>query len=76
MNAKKRTIGVVAVGDVPELAPKVIAAHITGYLKLPAQILTPLAHPAYAFDDVRLQYDVGKIISYFESCPYDHYDKV
>jgi archaemetzincin len=76
MHPKKRTIGVVAVGDVPELAPKIIAAHITGYLRLPAEILAPLAHPTYAFDDARLQYDVGKILRYFESCPYDQYDKV
>ena len=76
MNLKKRIIGVVPVGDVPELAPKVIAAHIIGYLKLPAEILTPLEHPAYAFDEVRLQYNAGKILSFFESCPYDNYDKI
>jgi archaemetzincin len=76
MNSKKRIIGVVPVGDVPELAPKVIAAHITGYLKIPAEILTPLAHPAYAFDEARLQYDAGKILSFLESCPYDNYDKI
>ncbi|MGD2100320.1 MAG: archaemetzincin family Zn-dependent metalloprotease [Desulfobacterales bacterium] len=76
MNARKRTIGVVAVGNVPELAPKVIAAHVESYLQLPATILTPLAHPAYAFDDLRLQYDAGKILNYFESCSFEHFDKV
>jgi archaemetzincin len=76
MNAKKRTIGIVALGDVPELAPKVIAAHIISYLKLPAEILTPLEPPADAFDEARLQYDAGKILHFFETCPYDNYEKI
>ena len=76
MNSKKRIIGVVPVGDVSELAPKVIAAHIIGYLKLPAEILTPMEHPAYAFDEARLQYNAVKILNFFESCPYDNYDKI
>jgi archaemetzincin len=76
MNSKKRIIGVVPVGEVPELAPKVIAAHITGYLKLPAEILNTLAHPAYAFDKIRLQYNAGSILNSFDSSPFDEYDKV
>jgi archaemetzincin len=76
MNSKKRTIGVVPVGDVPELAPKVIAAYITGYLKLSAEILTPLELPVAAFDENLLQYDAAKILRSFESGPYDSYDKV
>ena len=76
MNSKKRIIGIVSVGEVPELAPKVIAAHINGYLKLPAEILTPLENPAYAFDEMRLQYNAGLILDFFESSPFDEYDKV
>jgi archaemetzincin len=76
MNSIKRIIGVVPVGEVPELAPKVIAAHITGYLKLSAEVLNPLEHPAYAFDENRLQYNAGAIINFFESAAFDEYDKV
>jgi archaemetzincin len=76
MNSKKRTIGVVPVGEVSELAPKVIAAHITGYLKLSAEVLNALAHPAYAFDEIRLQYNAGAILNFFESSPFDEYHKV
>ena len=76
MNSNKRIIGVVPVGEVPELAPKVIAAHITGYLKLSAEVLTPLDHPAYAFDEMRLQYNAGSILNFFDSSPFDEYDKV
>jgi archaemetzincin len=76
MASKKRIIGIVPIGDVPELAPKVIAAHIDGYLKLSAEILTPLELPAIAFDEIQLQYDAAKILRCFESGPYDSYDKV
>ncbi|MEJ2098826.1 MAG: zinc metallopeptidase, partial [Desulfobacterales bacterium] len=76
MNSQKRIIGVVPVGDVPELAPKVIAAHILGYLKLPADVLTSVKLPTVAFDRLHQQYDAAKILSYFESAHYDNYDKV
>ena len=76
MNSNTRIIGVVPVGEVPELAPKVIAAHITGYLKLPAEVLGTMAHPAYAFDEIRLQYNAGLILNCFDSSSFDEYDKV
>jgi archaemetzincin len=76
MNSKKRIIGVVPAGDIPELAPKVIAAHIIGYLKLPAEILTPLEPPAAAFDAIHRQYNAAKILSCLESIPYEDFDKV
>ncbi len=55
-------IGVVPVGDIPELASQVVAAHISGYLNLPVQICQPLEHPAYAFDERRLQYNAAAIL--------------
>jgi len=76
MNSKKRIIGVVPVGDVPGLAPKVIAAHIIGYLKLPAEILTPSEPPTAAFDAINCQYNAAKILNCFESGSYDNYDKI
>ena len=76
MNSHKRIIGVIPVGDVPELAPKVIVAHIIGYLKLPAEILNPLEPPISAFDEIHRRYNAAKILNCFESGPYDNYDKV
>jgi archaemetzincin len=76
MKSKKRIIGVVPVGDVPELAPKVIAAHIIGFLKLAAEILAPAQPPAAAFDESHGRYNAAKILSCFKSGPYDNYDKV
>jgi len=76
MESKKRIIGVLPVGDVPELAPKVIAAHIVGYLKLAAEVLAPLELPAAAFDKIHRQYNAATILSGFDAIPFDHFDKV
>jgi archaemetzincin len=76
MNPKQRIIGVVPVGGIPELAPKIIAAHISGYLKLPAEILTHLELPAAACNETQLRYDAAKILRFFESGPYASYDKI
>jgi len=76
MKSKKRIIGVLPAGDVPELAPKVIAAHIIGFLKLAAEVLAPVEPPAAAFDESQGRYNAAKILSCFESEPYDNYDKI
>lgn len=76
MKLKKRFIGVLPLGEVPELAPKVIAAHIVGFLKLAAEILAPAQPPAAAFDKSQGRYDAAKILSCFESGSYDNYDKI
>jgi archaemetzincin len=76
MRSQKKPVGVVSLGDVPEIALKVIAAHITGYYKLPVQILPPLGHPDYAFDERRFQYDAGIILKAFESIQFKDHDKV
>ena len=51
MRSKERLIGVVPFGEVPGLALKVIAANISGYFKLSADILPPLENPEFALDD-------------------------
>lgn len=63
-------IGIVPVGDVADLAAKVVAAHISAYLGLPADILPPVALPAHSLDRQRLQYDAGKMIAALEAEPY------
>ena len=67
MPASDAIIGVLAIGDVPKDALKVVAAHITGYLNLKTEILPSLAHPSYAYDSRRQQYDAGIIISTLET---------
>ncbi len=67
MNPKTIRIGVVPIGDVPEIASKSIVGHILGYLNLDADVLAPLDHPTYAFDKNRLQYNAVTILKSLES---------
>ena len=76
MNAKEATIGIVPAGKVPAIITKVIAAHISGYLRLNAEITSPLELPDYAFARERRQYDAGVILKAFESMRFDRFQKV
>lgn len=69
-------IGVIPIGDIPDIAPKVIAAHISGYLKLHATLLQPLDNPSYALDKNRFQYNVGTILQNLESESFQEVEKV
>ncbi|WDP90992.1 MAG: archaemetzincin family Zn-dependent metalloprotease [Desulfobacter sp.] len=59
----KKRIGVVPLGEVPELVIKVIAANITAYYKWPADALPMQPVPESAFDGARLKYDAGIVIN-------------
>ena len=76
MSTDKRLIGVVPFGKVPEIALKVIAAHISTLVNFPTQILPPLEYPEYAFDTRRYQYDAGIIIEALESMSFKSHEKV
>jgi archaemetzincin len=76
MNLQERRIGVIPFGEVPELALKIIAAHISGYFNLSADILPPLENPEFALDERRLQYNAALIIKEFESKSSIDYEKV
>lgn len=69
-------MGVVPIGNVPEITCKTIVAHISGYLSLDADILPPLEHPAYALDEKRLQYNASTILKALESEHFHDYAKV
>ncbi len=76
MDSNSAIIGVVSLGEIPALVPKVIAAHISGYYNLPARVLGPREHPAYAFDKQRLQYNAGTILKNIETLPFKDYFKI
>jgi archaemetzincin len=59
-------ICVVAMGRVPAVAPRVVAAHIHAFFGLPAEVLPGLPAPVYALDAGRMQFDAGKIIQRLE----------
>ena len=76
MTVSDSIIGVLAIGEVPKDVPKVIAAHITGYLNLNTEILPSLEHPSYAHDPQRQQYDAGVILSTLESTRIHKHEKI
>lgn len=76
MISKKKSIGVVPLGNIPEIDLQVIADHITGCFKLDAQILPPLEPPDHAFDERRLQYNAAIVIEAMESMQFGNHDKV
>ena len=69
-------VGIVPIGDIPRLVPKVIAAHITGYLDFETTILEPMRSPIYALDEQRLQFNAGTILHKLESIPFEGVDKI
>ena len=76
MRKDRQRIGIIPIGDIPEIVPKVVAAHISGYLDLQAALLEPMQHPSFALDRQRLQYDVGPILHHLESKRFDSVEKV
>jgi archaemetzincin len=76
MSRTKRRIGVVPFGEVPEVALKVIAAHVLGYFNLDADILPRLKRPAYAYDVNRHQYNAVTILKALGTTPSHDYVKV
>jgi len=69
-------IGILPLGEVPAIAPKVIAAHISGYLNLRAVLLPPMNLPVQALDKSRLQYNAAHLIQQLESRPINSVEKI
>ncbi len=76
MRKDRQRIGVIPIGDIPDIVPKVIAAHISGYLELQTTLLESMKNPSYALDRQRLQYNVGPILQHLESRLFTSVDKV
>ena len=76
MNMTKIPVGVVPLGEVPELVLKIVAANISACFKLHAKILPAVTIPEFALDKRRLQYDAGIILKHFESMDFNNCDKV
>jgi archaemetzincin len=76
MNSKKTRIGLVPIGEVPQITSKSVAAHIIGYLDLDVDVLPALDHPSYAHDQKRVQYNAGTILKAMESEPFHGHTKL
>ena len=69
-------VGILPLGAIPPLVPKVIAAHVNGYLNLETIILEPMPSPKYALDEQRLQFNAGTVVQHLESMPFEGVDKI
>jgi archaemetzincin len=76
MHAAPHRIGVLPIGELHDIVPKVIAAHISGYLNLEATVLSPVDRPSYAFHEERVQYNVGAILQALEEKPIKGIQKI
>jgi len=76
MSASMNRIGVIALGEVPDLIPKSIAAHIQGMLHAEVDVLPPLPLPSDAFDQGRLQYSASRLLQHLETLSLGLCDKV
>jgi archaemetzincin len=76
MKAAKNRIGVVAFGEVPELVPQSIAAHIQGILHVDVDVLASLPLPSSAFDQGRLQYSASRLLQHLETLSLSPWDKI
>jgi archaemetzincin len=76
MKASESRIGVVALGEVPELVAQSIAAHIQGILHVNVDVLPPLPLPSSAFDEGRLQYSASRMLQHLETLSLSRWDKI
>ncbi|MBW2029800.1 MAG: zinc metallopeptidase [Deltaproteobacteria bacterium] len=67
MTSRKQCVGLLPIGDIPDIILKTISAHILGYYNLDSVILEARDYPEYAFDHRRLQFDAAAIIERLES---------
>jgi len=76
MGSERRVIGVVALGEVPDLISKSIAAHIQGLFRINTDFLGSVPLPPEAFDRGRFQYNASSLLSYLERLPFGKWEKV
>jgi len=72
----KNSVGVLPLGEIPELAPKIIAANISTCFNLSAETLPSIDLPDAAIDRRRLQYDAGKLLKSLDSMIFNGCGKV
>ena len=76
MRSAPDAIGVIPIGEIDAIFPKVIAAHLSGFLNTQPVVLEGLDAPSYAFDRERLQYNCAAILERLESTPLKGVDKI
>ena len=59
---KSFDIGIIPIGDIPQLILDVIAAHIVEYMNLEVRFMPDMAVPIQAWQQSRQQYDAGRVL--------------
>jgi archaemetzincin len=72
----EHVIGILPLGDVPAIVPKVVAAHVSAIFNLAALPLASRPTPRLARDPERLQYDAGKILEDLEAGAFEGCGKI
>ena len=67
MGTSTPVIGICSLGAVPPIFAKIIAGHLTGYLRLKVKAQPPVALASSAFVPERHQYDAALILSMLEN---------
>jgi len=76
MNQDGFCLGILPVGEIEPLYLKIIAGAFLGELRINTLILPSQAHPEYAFDKRRLQYNAGTLINQLETHAFSGCSKV
>jgi archaemetzincin len=76
MTSGRGSIAVLPVGELPHEAPRIVAEHIAALLNLSSDILPAVSIPSGAYDEVRSQYDAGRMIQALETLVPAAYEKV
>jgi archaemetzincin len=76
MSSKVRHIGVVPIGGIASIIPRIVAAHVVGYFRVEARVTPRLRLPENAYDRQRLQYDAAVVLKEFNHARFQKYEKV
>lgn len=63
-------------GQVPQMALRVIAANIQAMLEAPVEMLPEMAIPEEAFQTQRCQYDAGLVLKYLAQFSFPHHSRI
>ena len=69
-------VAVIPFENASQTVAKAIAAHISGYLNLAVETLSPMEIPPKALDQSRMQYNAGTLIATIEAMPLNEYFKI
>lgn len=71
-----RSLGLIQMGPLGEIAIRIVAANLQAILEIPVDILDPQDVPPHAFQPHRQQYDAGLILKHLSQLPFSSYFRI